>query len=163
MKKKLDNADNTVLLQVITEQQQTIQKLHQQLEQLQHRLDKMLHLLYGTKSEKKSKFKPEEPAVHSGTPSSKEPKSTPSNSNGRRQLPIDLRRERLEYDLPEEQRSCKCCPLIMQRMGKVLTEQLEFKPGELYVIEHVRIKYSCQDAKAILLQLPYHHNQLIKA
>src|SRR5262249_20244364 len=37
--------------------------------------------------------------------------------------------------------------LKMQRMGKVVTEQLEFKPGELYVIEHVRIKYGCQRCK----------------
>lgn len=154
MKKKLDKVDNTVLLQVITEQQQTIQKLHQQLEQLQHRLDKMLHLLYGTKSEKKPTPKPEEPSAPSGAPSSKEPKSTTSNANGRRQLPNDLRRERVEHDVPEDQRACKCCPLKMQRMGKVVTEQLEFKPGELYVIEHVRIKYGCQRCKGNIVTAP---------
>ncbi len=154
MKKKLDNVDNNVLLQVITEQQQTIQKLHQQLEQLQHRLDKMLHLLYGTKSEKKLTPKPEEPSASSGASSSKEPKSTTSNANGRRPLPIDLRRERVEHDVPEDQRACKCCPLKMQRMGKVVTEQLEFKPGELYVIEHVRIKYGCQRCKGDIVTAP---------
>ena len=157
MKKKLDN-DNTVLLQVITEQQKTIEKLHQQLEQLQFRLDKMLHLLYGTKSEKKPKTKPEEPSASSDAPTTsldkKESKSNTSNANGRRQLPNDLRRERVEHDVPEDQRACKCCPLKMQRMGKVVTEQLEFKPGELYVIEHVRIKYGCQRCKGDIVTAP---------
>lgn len=35
----------------------------------------------------------------------------------------------------------------MQRMGKVITEQLECEPAKLYVIEHVRFKYSCQRCK----------------
>jgi hypothetical protein len=54
MKKRPNNTDNATLLKVISEQQQTIKSLHQELEQLQHKLDKLLHLLYGTKSEKKS-------------------------------------------------------------------------------------------------------------
>ena len=151
MKKKLDNTDNSVLLQVITEQQQTIERLHEQLEQLQHRLDKLLHLLYGTKSEKKSKPKPEESSDSSGTPydsqCKKGSKSTTSNMNGRRPLPATLSRVRMEHDVPEEQRGCSCCWHKMQRMGQVITEQLEYKPGELYVIEHVRLKYSCQKCK----------------
>lgn len=149
MKKKADNTDNAVLLQVISEQQKTIEKLHEQLEQLQHRLDKMLHLLYGTKSEKKPKSDASPP---SDTPSNtaldkKEPKSSVSNAKGRRPLPTELPRVRVEHDVPEEHRGCSCCWHKMQRMGQVVTEQLEYKPGELYVIEHVRLKYTCQKCK----------------
>lgn len=139
-------------------QQETILKMTEQMEKLQQRIDKLLHLLYGTKSEKKPKAKPEESSAPSdkpsGNPDKKEPKSNISNTNGRRQLQTDLRLERVEHDVLEDQRACKCCPLKMQRMGKVVTEQLEYKPGELFVIEHVRIKYSCQRCKGDIVKAP---------
>src|SRR5690606_4806300 len=86
MKKKVD--DNA-LLKVIEQQQQTIEKLYQQNEQLQHRLDKLLQLLYGTKSEKKkSASKPDTPLKSSENKSPS--KTTSKNKNGRRSLPADL-------------------------------------------------------------------------
>lgn len=59
----------------------------------------------------------------------------------------DLPRVRVEHDVPPEQQGYPCCSLKMQRIGKVITEQLECKPAKLYVIEHVRFKYSCQRCK----------------
>ncbi|HXW60298.1 MAG TPA: IS66 family transposase, partial [Myxococcota bacterium] len=143
MKKTLDPEK---LQEIIVAQQATILKLSEQLEQLQQRIDKLLHLLYGVKSEKK---RSNEPALE---PFPKQPvqshqKSNESKANGRRPLPSDLPRVRVEHDVPEEQRACACCWHKMQRMGKVVTEQLEYKPGELYVIEHVRFKYGCQKCK----------------
>jgi transposase len=35
----------------------------------------------------------------------------------------------------------------MHRMGQVITEQLECDPAKLYVIEHIRYKYSCKQCK----------------
>jgi transposase len=160
MKKKPNSADNEVLLQVISQQQETIQKLNDQLERLQFRLDQLLRVLYGAKSEKKPKSPSEPvPALPSdteplGNQNNKDPKSSSSNANGRRPLPADLRRERVVHEVPEEQRQCKCCPLELQRMGKVVTEQLEYKPGELYVIEHVRVKYGCQRCKGDIITAP---------
>ncbi len=140
-------------------QQETILKMAEQLEKLQHRLDQLLGLLYGVQSEKKLKAKAETPTTSSDTAlpteqGKKEAKSNASNANGRRPLPSDLPRMRIEHDVPEEQRSCECCSLKMQRMGKVVTEQLEYKPGELYVIEHVRIKYACQRCKDNIITAP---------
>lgn len=136
-------------------QQETILKMAEQMEKLQQRLDKLLHLLYGTKSEKISKTAAiEKPSDNTPESNTKAKSKSPSNGNGRRPLPPDLPRVRVEHDVPEEKRACPCCPLKMQRMGKVLSEQLEYKPGELFVIEHVRIKYGCQKCKGNIVTAP---------
>lgn len=157
MKKPISN-DSEELLKLLREQQErnaaqqeTILKMAEQMEQLQQRLEKLLHLLYGTKSEKKPKPKPEaSPTSSDAQPSTQKKQgsqTTTSKANGRRPLPADLPRVRVEHEVPEDQRGCQCCWHKMQRMGKAVTEQLEYKPGELYVIEHVRIKYGCQRCK----------------
>lgn len=43
---------------------------------------------------------------------------------GRKPLPAYLKRERIEYDLPEEQRGCACCGNPMHRIGEDISEQL---------------------------------------
>lgn len=43
---------------------------------------------------------------------------------GRKPLPESLPRERVEYDIPEDQKSCPCCSTRMHRMGEIITEQL---------------------------------------
>jgi transposase len=49
---------------------------------------------------------------------------TAGKKRGRRPLPEDLPRERVEYDLPEDQKACPCCHGQMHRMGEAVTEQL---------------------------------------
>jgi transposase len=127
--------DQELLLKVIQEQQATIEKLS-------HRIEQLLHLLYGTKNEKRkpkpnedasSKPKPRLPASSTG----EEPK-TP----GRKPLPADLPRVKVVHELPPEQQVCECgCTL--KRMGQLVTEQLDLKPAELFVKQHVRYKYVC--------------------
>ncbi|WP_313903227.1 hypothetical protein [Rhizobium leguminosarum] len=43
--------------------------------------------------------------------------STAGKKRGRRPLPEDLPRERVEYDLPDDQKACPCCNSQMHRMG----------------------------------------------
>lgn len=62
---------------------------------------------------------------------------------GKRQpIPDDLRRENIVHDLPESQRIDPATgePLLV-RIGEQVSEKLAFKPGEVYVERHVRIKY----------------------
>ena len=137
-------------------QQNTILKLTNQLEKLQGIVDKFSQLLFGTKSEKIVKPKSED-ASSTDTPIIKSNRgSTPttSNANGRRPLPSNLPRVPVEHDVPEEEQGCPCCMRRMQRMGKVITEQLECKPAELYVIEHIRFKYGCQRCKGNIITAP---------
>jgi transposase len=62
---------------------------------------------------------------------------------GKRQpIPDHLRRERIVHDLPESERIDPSTgePLLM-KIGEEVSEKLAFKPGEVYVERHVRIKY----------------------
>jgi transposase len=62
---------------------------------------------------------------------------------GRRPLPADLPRQRIEYDLPEEQKICPCCRNAMHRMGEQTSEQLHIEV-KASVLQHVRFKYACR-------------------
>jgi transposase len=63
--------------------------------------------------------------------------------HGRRQLPRNLRRERREHTLPEAEQRCPCCQKPRVKIGEEISEQLDYKPAELFVIEHARFKYAC--------------------
>lgn len=96
MEKDYAKADNRVLMKIIAEQQETNNKLINQINKLQHRLDKLLHLLYGTKTEKQKK-----PPKENNTDTRQAPpieknknKSSTPTINGRRPLPPELPRVR---------------------------------------------------------------------
>jgi hypothetical protein len=46
---------------------------------------------------------------------------------GRKPLPADLPRERIEYDLPEDRKICPCCGEALHRMGEEVSEQLHME------------------------------------
>jgi len=62
---------------------------------------------------------------------------------GRKPLPAGLPRQRIEYDLPEEQKVCPCCSSAMHRMGEEISEQLHIEV-KASVLQHVRFKYACR-------------------
>lgn len=69
---------------------------------------------------------------------------TPRNKPKRKPLPKDLPREQLIHDLAEADKVCDCCGHELHQMGAEKSEQLEFIPAQIKVIEHVRPKYSCR-------------------
>ena len=62
---------------------------------------------------------------------------------GRRPLPENLPRERIEYELPDDQKMCPCCSRKMHRMGEVVTEQLHIEV-KAKVLQNARAKYACR-------------------
>ena len=66
------------------------------------------------------------------------------NKPKRKLLPKDLPREVIVHDIPEDEKQCDCCGNDLHPMGKESSEQLEFIPAQIKVIEHVRFKYSCR-------------------
>ncbi|WP_454824726.1 IS66 family transposase [Paraburkholderia xenovorans] len=61
----------------------------------------------------------------------------------RKPLPAHLPRQRIEYDLPEDQKVCPCCAHTLHRMGEELSEQLHIE-AKASVLQHVRFKYACR-------------------
>jgi len=63
---------------------------------------------------------------------------------GRGRLPDHLPREVVDHDLADVDKPCPCCGETRQRIGCETSEQLEFVPAVLKVIEHRRWKYACR-------------------
>jgi transposase len=61
------------------------------------------------------------------------------HNHGRGPLPAHLERVVVEHDLPEAEKAGKV------RIGCEIHEQLEFKPGGLFVLQHRRYKYAPAD------------------
>jgi len=58
-------------------------------------------------------------------------------------IPEHFERERIEYDIPEEDKICNCgCQ--KHRIGEEVSEQLEVIPPQFRVSQHVRPKYACK-------------------
>jgi len=62
---------------------------------------------------------------------------------GRKPLPKDLPREVIRHELPKAEQICSCgCQLHV--IGEDKSEQLDFIPAQIKVIEHVQVKYGCR-------------------
>jgi transposase len=70
------------------------------------------------------------------------PQPTP-RSPGRKPLPAHLPRQRIEYDLPDDQKIRPCCAHELHRMGEEISEQLHIEV-KASVLQHVRFKYACR-------------------
>jgi len=67
--------------------------------------------------------------------------------HGRRPLPSHLPREVVLHELTEEERLCPCCGKLRMPIGSEVSEQLEYVPAQLKVVQHERIKYVCQECE----------------
>lgn len=148
---ELSRAQLEEILQEREEQKRTIDQLQQQLQSL-------LRRLYGRSSEKlnpnqmqlfetllnglapKTFVEPEQPSDCSA-PSCASPAK---KGHGRRRLPADLPRTKVIHDLPEEQKPCPCCGRMRHVIGQAISEQLDYVPAKLSVIEHARLTYACR-------------------
>ncbi|WP_201843058.1 IS66 family transposase, partial [Microvirga zambiensis] len=72
---------------------------------------------------------------------------------GRRPLPANLPRERVEYDLAEDQKVCPCCSHPMHRMGELVTEQLQIEV-KAKVLQNARAKYACRNCDRTGISTP---------
>lgn len=72
-----------------------------------------------------------------------EPDKPAGRKRGRKPLPAELPRQRIEYDLTEDQKICPCCQGSMHRLGEEVSEQLHID-AKVSVLQHVRFKYACR-------------------
>ena len=70
------------------------------------------------------------------------------NHKGRRPLPADLPREKIEIHPPQEQQQCPDCESDKEVIGQEVTEVLEYKPASFFVRQYVRYKYACSKCGA---------------
>lgn len=122
-------------------------------EGLEHRLDQLLRRLYGPRSEKIDPNQlllfddahSEPPTIEAKEPP---PKKTPAKKgHGRRRIPPNLPRVRIEHDLSEAEKICSCCGESLSIIGEETSEQLDYEPASLFVCVHARKKYACKSCQ----------------
>jgi len=67
---------------------------------------------------------------------------------GRRIDTSSLPREQIIHDLTEEEKTCKCGGKL-EKFGEDKSEQLEYIPAQIKVIEHICSKYSCNCCETV--------------
>ena len=127
--------------------------------QMEHQLQQLLRRLYGRSSEK---IDPRQMVLFAemlkqleaqNPPVAPEPAAEPAapptdhKGHGRRKLAPDLPRERVIHDLPEQEKPCPCCGTMRTLIGQETSEQLDYVPAQVKVIEHVRLKYICKECE----------------
>lgn len=139
----------------LTEQQSTIEQMQRRNEGLSHRLSVALEKIYGRSSERldprqlllfgrrmQQAAEAMEPTeAEGGSPSRR---GRRRKGHGRRPLPADLLRHRVEHPIDPQQLPCPCCGERRVRIGEEFSEQMDFVPASLFVIEHVRPKFACR-------------------
>lgn len=143
--------DTSVLKQLIAELIRALRDERRNREEMQQRLDALLRrsqslepidpnqpLLFPELAQPEPAA-PAPPAVE--TESSQRGKSKP---HGRRRPSRQLRREQRRYELPMAERFCPECGDVRHEIGVQATEQYDYKPAEVFVIEHQRVKYACK-------------------
>jgi transposase len=142
---------------LIEVQREQLDNVTRKISQMEHQLQQLLRRLYGRSSEK---IDPSQMALFAemleglqeqsppAEPES-EPTSPPAKrtGHGRRRLPEDLPRERVVHDLDDDEKPCPCCGQTRTVIGQETSEQLDYVPAKVKVVEHVRLKYICKDCE----------------
>jgi transposase len=133
----------------------SLREQHLDNRQLRDRLDQLLRRLYGPRAER---YDPNQPFLFPDLLESADPPATPTPSpvpptppavkdkkpgHGRKALPKNLRRERIDYTLSEAERLCPCCGELRHEIGVDVSNQLDYQPASLFVVEHAEHSYAC--------------------
>jgi transposase len=142
--------DPAFLKAMLAELLAALRASRQEGERLRQRLDQLLRRLYGPRSERLNPDQlllfAEPPAGEAVTPPQAEPGESAKprrKGHGRQQLPKHLPRDRRVYELSEAERLCLGCGQARVVIGQEVSEQLDYEPASLMVIEHVRLTYAC--------------------
>lgn len=72
----------------------------------------------------------------------------------RRRASRELPRERIVHDVPAMFKTCNLCEREKAKIGEDVTEQYEYTPSAIVVLEHVRPRYACSCGCQGVVQAP---------
>jgi transposase len=132
----------------------TVAELRSTVEKQQAHIDRLVRMTFGRRSERVTgptlfdDFPDPEtpPANKSLTVPDSPPVSATAKrrGHGRRPMPADLPRERVEIDLTDAEKACPCCQRPRIRIGADVSERLDYRPASLFVRQVVRPSYACR-------------------
>ena len=143
---------------------------HREVAALRHRLDRLVRHVFGRRSEKgvpegqgllawpgaASPIAPQASDEDTTAGEAAAP-ATPGRRRrhpGRRRLPDDLPRERIEIAARPEDLHCPDCTATKRRLREEITEGLDYHPGSFVIREYVRGVYVCPGCAGALSQPP---------
>jgi len=152
---------------VLDELGNEIERLNKENAALRQRVQLLTHRLFGRRSEKgvpviEQGVLPLEPAAAGPV----QPESTDElrrgetsertlrrrRHPGRRRMPTELPRERIEIVPPASARHCMKCDTAKLRIGADITEELDYVPASFVIREYVRPKYACRRCQQGVVQ-----------
>ncbi len=130
-----------------------------ELQRVQHWLEQLLRHRYGQKRERVDENQAFLFAVEIAStgrevppapkPAGDAPRPTPQG-HGRQRLPQSLERRRVVFDLAAHERQCPQCHGELRHIGEEISEQLEYVPASLHVIQQACQKYACPNGCAVV-------------
>ena len=144
--------DLATLKRMVLELLASLHERDRDIEGMRHRIDLLLRRLYGPRGER---FNPDqlllfaEMAAGQDTPPAPPEPAAASKPkrrcrpHGRRRLPDNLPREPRHHELSEAERTCPACGRMRVDIGTDRSEQLDYRPASLFVVEHFVHKYAC--------------------
>ena len=147
--------DVDLLKKMILELLATLREQRQDNRQLRERLDQLLRRLFGPRAER---YDPNQPVLFADLLAPADPPAAPTPpadplpppakpnkkpGHGRKTLPKNLRRERIDYTLNEAERACPGCGELRREIGVDVSNQLDYQPASLFVVEHAEHSYAC--------------------
>jgi transposase len=141
--------------EIIRQQAETIGELQRRVEQLEHQVEILLRRQFGPRRESVdpdqlrlfSDEAPEDVAEGKGEELPESEDARPKRRwrrAGRQRLPDGLPRKRVEYELTDDELPCPDCGCTRTKIGEEVSEQLEYVPSSLFVIQHARFRYACR-------------------
>jgi hypothetical protein len=145
--------DPAVLKQMIAELLRALRSEHRDRQALQQRLDALRRRYYAPKP-----THPNQPLLFSAAddpvpepPPPPPPRDDPpkqrgktNRPHGRRRPSRELRREPRRHELTAAERLCPACGHERPEIGVETMQQYDYKPAEVFVLEHQRVTYACR-------------------
>jgi transposase len=149
--------DANVLKQVIADLLRALRRERKHRQEVEQRLAALLKRLYGPRPERLnpaqgSLFTPADlpPAPPPAPPAAEEKPSRRGKCrpHGRRRPAKDLRHEVRRYELTAAERLCPECGHERHEIGVETSPQYDYKPAEVFIVDHQRVKYACTCCEA---------------
>jgi transposase len=131
-----------------------LQQKDQKLERLENRIQMLLRRYYGPRAERfdpnqglllpKEELTPAEEIGSSEDEPTEEPARPRKRRKRRRCSRAELPRKRMEHPVAPDQRVCSECGTEKVKIGEDVTEEIDYEPASIHVIEHVKPKFACK-------------------
>src|SRR5262249_5211976 len=144
--------DTATLKRMVLELLASLHERDRDIEGYRHRIDLLLRRLYGPRGERIDPNQlllfAEMAGGQDTAPAPTEPAAAAKpkrrcRPHGRRRRPADLPREPRHHELSEADRACPACGQMRVDIGADRSEQLDYRPASLFVVEHFVHKYVC--------------------